>query len=70
MSLNRLSYLNQKLEKVKTETEKQILEKQIKEVEQEIETIKWDIFFLCSWWRWKSVLGVYFLKFPPSFKHF
>ncbi|KFO94732.1 snRNA-activating protein complex subunit 4, partial [Buceros rhinoceros silvestris] len=37
--LLKLSYLNQKLEKVKTEMEKQILEKQIKEVEQEIETI-------------------------------
>ncbi|NXL64119.1 SNPC4 protein, partial [Chordeiles acutipennis] len=37
--LLKLSYLNQKLEKVKTETENQILEKQIKEVEQEIETI-------------------------------
>ncbi|NXW44800.1 SNPC4 protein, partial [Nyctiprogne leucopyga] len=37
--LLKISYLNQKLEKVKTETEKQILEKQIKEVEQEIETI-------------------------------
>lgn len=40
MSLNRLSYWNQKLEKVKTEMEKQILEKQIKEVEREIEAIK------------------------------
>ncbi|NXX75418.1 SNPC4 protein, partial [Urocolius indicus] len=37
--LLKLSYWNQKLEKVKTEKEKQILEKQIKEVEQEIETI-------------------------------
>ncbi|XP_010162809.1 snRNA-activating protein complex subunit 4, partial [Antrostomus carolinensis] len=37
--LLKLSYLNRKLEKVKTETENQILEKQIKEVEQEIETI-------------------------------
>lgn len=40
MSLNRMSYWNQKLDKVKTEMEKQILEKQIKEVEQEIEAIK------------------------------
>lgn len=40
MSLDRMSYWNQKLEKVKTEVEKQILEKQIKEVEQEIEAIK------------------------------
>lgn len=40
MSLNRLSYSNQKLENVKTEMEKQILEKQIKEVEREIEAIK------------------------------
>uniref|UniRef100_A0A669QDE6 snRNA-activating protein complex subunit 4 n=1 Tax=Phasianus colchicus TaxID=9054 RepID=A0A669QDE6_PHACC len=39
MSLNRLSYSNQKLENVKTEMEKQILEKQIKEVEREIEAI-------------------------------
>ncbi|OXB76347.1 UNVERIFIED_CONTAM: hypothetical protein H355_006758 [Colinus virginianus] len=37
--LLKLSYLNQKLEKVKTEMEKQILEKQIKEVEREIEEI-------------------------------
>uniref|UniRef100_U3IIX8 snRNA-activating protein complex subunit 4 n=1 Tax=Anas platyrhynchos platyrhynchos TaxID=8840 RepID=U3IIX8_ANAPP len=37
--LLKLSYWNQKLEKVKTEMEKQILEKQIKEVEQEIEAI-------------------------------
>ncbi|XP_074746989.1 snRNA-activating protein complex subunit 4 isoform X1 [Strix uralensis] len=37
--LMKMSYWNQKLEKVKTETEKQILEKQIKEVEQEIEAI-------------------------------
>ncbi|NXX15029.1 SNPC4 protein, partial [Podargus strigoides] len=37
--LLKVSYWNQKLEKVKTETEKQILEKQIKEAEQEIETI-------------------------------
>ncbi|NXI26954.1 SNPC4 protein, partial [Sterrhoptilus dennistouni] len=37
--LLKLSYWNQKLEKVKTETEKQILEKQIKELEQEIEAI-------------------------------
>ncbi|XP_009976060.1 PREDICTED: snRNA-activating protein complex subunit 4 [Tauraco erythrolophus] len=37
--LLKMSYWNQKLEKVKTETEKQILEKQIKEVEQEIEAI-------------------------------
>ncbi|NXO42896.1 SNPC4 protein, partial [Locustella ochotensis] len=35
----KLSYWNQKLEKVKTEIEKQILEKQIKELEQEIEAI-------------------------------
>lgn len=35
-----MSYWNQKLEKVKTEMEKQILEKQIKEVEREIEAIK------------------------------
>jgi len=40
MSLNRLSYSNQKLENVKTEMEKQILVKQIKEVEREIEAIK------------------------------
>ncbi|KFQ56874.1 snRNA-activating protein complex subunit 4, partial [Pelecanus crispus] len=37
--LLKMSYWNQKLEKVKTETEKQILEKQIKEVEREIEAI-------------------------------
>ncbi|XP_035753550.1 snRNA-activating protein complex subunit 4 isoform X2 [Egretta garzetta] len=37
--LLKMSYWNQKLEKVKTETEKQTLEKQIKEVEQEIEAI-------------------------------
>ncbi|NXB71174.1 SNPC4 protein, partial [Donacobius atricapilla] len=37
--LLKLSYWNQKLEKVKSETEKQILEKQIKELEQEIEAI-------------------------------
>ncbi|NXR52321.1 SNPC4 protein, partial [Hippolais icterina] len=37
--LLKLSYWNQKLEKVKTETEKRILEKQIKELEQEIEAI-------------------------------
>ncbi|NXK62412.1 SNPC4 protein, partial [Sylvietta virens] len=37
--LLKLSYWNQKLEKVKTETEKQILEKQIKDLEQEIEAI-------------------------------
>ncbi|NXP02416.1 SNPC4 protein, partial [Thinocorus orbignyianus] len=37
--LLKLNYWNQKLEKVKTEMEKQILEKQIKEVEQEIEAI-------------------------------
>ncbi|NXP35802.1 SNPC4 protein, partial [Leiothrix lutea] len=37
--LLKLSYWNQKLEKVKTEIEKQILEKQIKELEQEIEAI-------------------------------
>ncbi|NWS49261.1 SNPC4 protein, partial [Probosciger aterrimus] len=37
--LLRMSYWNQKLEKVKTEMEKQILEKQIKEVEREIEAI-------------------------------
>ncbi|KAI6076061.1 SnRNA-activating protein complex subunit 4 isoform X2 [Aix galericulata] len=37
--LLKLSYWNQKLEKIKTEVEKQILEKQIKEVEQEIEAI-------------------------------
>ncbi|NXG06227.1 SNPC4 protein, partial [Sakesphorus luctuosus] len=37
--LLKVSYWNQKLEKVKTETEKQTLEKQIKEVEQEIEAI-------------------------------
>ncbi|XP_016158094.1 PREDICTED: snRNA-activating protein complex subunit 4 [Ficedula albicollis] len=37
--LLKLSYWNQKLEKVKTETEKQILEKQIKDLEQEIEEI-------------------------------
>lgn len=35
-----MSYWNQKLEKVKTETEKQTLEKQIKDLEQEIESIK------------------------------
>lgn len=40
MSLNRLSYWNQKLEKIKTETEKETLEKQIKDLEQEIEAIK------------------------------
>ncbi|NXA73248.1 SNPC4 protein, partial [Thryothorus ludovicianus] len=37
--LLKLSYWNQKLEKVKTEMDKQILEKQIKELEQEIEAI-------------------------------
>ncbi|KFP91820.1 snRNA-activating protein complex subunit 4, partial [Apaloderma vittatum] len=37
--LLKMSYWNQKLEKVKTEAEKQILEKQIKEVEREIEAI-------------------------------
>ncbi|NXE74393.1 SNPC4 protein, partial [Cochlearius cochlearius] len=37
--LLKMSYWNQKLEKVKTEIEKQTLEKQIKEVEQEIEAI-------------------------------
>ncbi|NXQ25967.1 SNPC4 protein, partial [Alaudala cheleensis] len=37
--LLKLSYWNQKLEKVKTETEKQLLEKQIKELEEEIEAI-------------------------------
>ncbi|NXS84994.1 SNPC4 protein, partial [Erpornis zantholeuca] len=37
--LLKMSYWNQKLEKVKTEMEKQILEKQIKELEQEIEAI-------------------------------
>ncbi|NXM03352.1 SNPC4 protein, partial [Tyrannus savana] len=37
--LLKMSYWNQKLEKVKTETEKQTLEKQIKELEQEIEAI-------------------------------
>ncbi|NWS94126.1 SNPC4 protein, partial [Mionectes macconnelli] len=37
--LLKMSYWNQKLEKVKTETEKQTLEKQIKEVEREIEAI-------------------------------
>ncbi|NWW26838.1 SNPC4 protein, partial [Falcunculus frontatus] len=37
--LLKMSYWNQKLEKVKTETEKQTLEKQIKELEQEIESI-------------------------------
>ncbi|XP_032855504.2 snRNA-activating protein complex subunit 4 isoform X2 [Tyto alba] len=37
--LLKMSYWNQKLEKVKTEVEKQILEKQIQEVEQEIEAI-------------------------------
>ncbi|NXN31519.1 SNPC4 protein, partial [Nycticryphes semicollaris] len=37
--LLKMNYWNQKLEKVKTEMEKQILEKQIKELEQEIETI-------------------------------
>ncbi|KFP65468.1 snRNA-activating protein complex subunit 4, partial [Cariama cristata] len=37
--LLKISYWNQKLEKVKTEMEKEILEKQIKEVEQEIEAI-------------------------------
>ncbi|XP_014735594.1 PREDICTED: snRNA-activating protein complex subunit 4 isoform X1 [Sturnus vulgaris] len=37
--LLKLSYWNQKLEKVKTDTEKQILEKQIKDLEQEIESI-------------------------------
>ncbi|NWX24516.1 SNPC4 protein, partial [Aegotheles bennettii] len=37
--LLKMSYWNQKLEKVKTEAEKQMLEKQIKEVEQEIEAI-------------------------------
>ncbi|NXU96812.1 SNPC4 protein, partial [Cettia cetti] len=37
--LLKLSYWNQKLEKVKTEIEKRILEKQIKELEQEIEAI-------------------------------
>lgn len=61
-----MSYWNQKLDKVKTEMEKQILEKQIKEVEQEIEAIKWEVIFLSSWWKWKSVLGVYLWKFPPS----
>ncbi|NXM91410.1 SNPC4 protein, partial [Oenanthe oenanthe] len=37
--LLKLSYWNQKLEKVKTDTERQILEKQIKDLEQEIEEI-------------------------------
>ncbi|NWZ36155.1 SNPC4 protein, partial [Brachypodius atriceps] len=37
--LLKLSYWNQKLEKVKTEIEKQILEKQIKDLEKEIEAI-------------------------------
>ncbi|NWJ09252.1 SNPC4 protein, partial [Crypturellus undulatus] len=37
--LLKLDYLNQKLEKVKTEMEKQILEKQIKEAEREMEAI-------------------------------
>ncbi|NXH61408.1 SNPC4 protein, partial [Rhabdornis inornatus] len=37
--LLKLSYWNQKLEKVKTDIEKQILEKQIKDLEQEIESI-------------------------------
>ncbi|XP_071622019.1 snRNA-activating protein complex subunit 4 isoform X1 [Heliangelus exortis] len=37
--LLKMSYWNQKLEKVKTEMERQILEKQIKELEQEIEAI-------------------------------
>ncbi|NWR33827.1 SNPC4 protein, partial [Tachuris rubrigastra] len=37
--LLKMSYWNQKLEKVKTEMEKQTLEKQIKEVEREIEAI-------------------------------
>ncbi|XP_050175923.1 snRNA-activating protein complex subunit 4 isoform X2 [Myiozetetes cayanensis] len=37
--LLKMSYWNQKLEKVKTETEKQTLEKQIKELEREIEAI-------------------------------
>ncbi|NXD51299.1 SNPC4 protein, partial [Corvus moneduloides] len=37
--LLKMSYWNQKLEKVKTETEKQTLEKQIKGLEQEIESI-------------------------------
>ncbi|NWW81348.1 SNPC4 protein, partial [Climacteris rufus] len=37
--LLKMSYWNQKLEKVKTEMEKQILEKQIKDLEQEIEAI-------------------------------
>ncbi|KGL82673.1 snRNA-activating protein complex subunit 4, partial [Tinamus guttatus] len=37
--LLKLDYWNQKLEKVKTEIEKQILEKQIKEAEREIEAI-------------------------------
>lgn len=40
MSLNRLDYWNQKLEKIKSETEKETLEKQIKDLEQEIEAIK------------------------------
>ncbi|XP_027742957.1 snRNA-activating protein complex subunit 4 isoform X2 [Empidonax traillii] len=37
--LLKLSYWNQKLENIKTETEKQTLEKQIKELEREIEAI-------------------------------
>ncbi|NWW63015.1 SNPC4 protein, partial [Ifrita kowaldi] len=37
--LLKMSYWNQKLEKVKSETEKQTLEKQIKDLEQEIESI-------------------------------
>ncbi|NXE39735.1 SNPC4 protein, partial [Ptilorrhoa leucosticta] len=37
--LLKMSYWNQKLEKVKAETEKQTLEKQIKDLEQEIESI-------------------------------
>ncbi|KFP03544.1 snRNA-activating protein complex subunit 4, partial [Calypte anna] len=37
--LLKMSYWNQKLEKVKTEMERQILEKQIRELEQEIEAI-------------------------------
>uniref|UniRef100_A0A8C0G387 snRNA-activating protein complex subunit 4 n=1 Tax=Chelonoidis abingdonii TaxID=106734 RepID=A0A8C0G387_CHEAB len=39
ISLNRLNYLNQKLEKAKNEMEKKILEKQVKEAEREIEEI-------------------------------
>lgn len=38
--------MNQKLEKAKSEMEKKILEKQVKEAEREIEEIKWEDYIL------------------------